>query len=71
MNNRPIEIFRAGAIEIAVWENQGENSRPYQSLTARRSYRDEKGEWKDAGTIFLLPQHLPTWCLRCRKRTNL
>lgn len=66
MSNKPIETFYAGNTEVAVWENQGEE-RIFHSITAKRSYLDTNGEWKEAGTVHLLPQQIPDMILALQK----
>jgi hypothetical protein len=66
MTNKPIETFHAGTTEVSVWENQGEEC-IFHSVTAKRSYRDTDGEWKDAGTVHLLPQQIPDLILALQK----
>jgi len=45
-NSQPAKSIRLGAIEAAIWENEGKNG-PFYSVTVKRSYRE--GEtWKDS-----------------------
>lgn len=67
MSNKPIESFHAGNIEVAIWENQGEDSKIFHSASVKRTYMDGNGEWKDAGTVHLLPQHIPDMILALQK----
>lgn len=38
-NSKPIETFRRGSIEAAIWRNEGENGVSY-NVTLKRTYRD-------------------------------
>lgn len=66
MTNRPIETFSAGNCEISVWENQGEE-KIFHSVTAKRTYLDGNGEWRDAGSVHILPQQIPDMILVLQK----
>lgn len=50
-NNKPVKNIRSGSIQVSIWENEGKEfngkKSKYNTLTAKRSYKDEKGEWKD------------------------
>jgi hypothetical protein len=67
MTNKPIENFYAGNVEVAVWENQDGESKVFHSVTAKRTYIDGNGQWKDAGTVHLLPQQIPDMVLALQK----
>jgi hypothetical protein len=43
---KPAHKLRDGAIEVAVWRNEGEKG-PWFSVTHRRSYKQGE-EWKDS-----------------------
>jgi hypothetical protein len=72
---KPAHTLRDGAIEVAIWRNDGEKGSWY-SVTHRRSYKVGE-EWKDSdsyGTDDLL--HLAklldlahTWILSQQQRT--
>ena len=63
-NNHPIRKFRGErGIALAIWENQitdkDGNSRPRNSLTLQRSYRNQDtGEWIQS-EINLFPSEVP------------
>ena len=38
-NNKPVETFRRGNIEAAVWKNRGEKG-DYYNVTFNRTYRE-------------------------------
>lgn len=43
---QPIHRVRGGAIELSIWENQGDKG-PFYSVTHRRSYK-QGDEWKES-----------------------
>jgi hypothetical protein len=48
--NRPIHAIRYGGCEAAIWKNTSDN-RDFYSVTVRKSWRDDKGEWHDGQTF--------------------
>jgi hypothetical protein len=48
MNNKekPAHKLRDGALEVAIWRNEGEKG-PWYSMTASRSYK-QSDEWKQS-----------------------
>ena len=58
---RPVFSRRVGHIGVAIWENpiddkngSGTGSKPpraWHNVAITRSYRDDKGEWKEATTF--------------------
>lgn len=47
----PIARLRCGAVSVSIWENKGKkDGKEYniKSVTMQRSYKDEKGEWKNS-----------------------
>ncbi len=54
--NKPIETLRDGNLKASIWRNEGENG-PTYSTTFARTWRDEKGQYRDsqsyAGTDML------------------
>ena len=47
----PIKKFNAGAVQIAIWENEGKEGNPYNTVSLQKSYKDSKGEWKNNGSL--------------------
>lgn len=48
---RPIEKFRCGNIEIAIWLNEREvngNKVNFKTVSLRKSWRDDKDIWRDS-----------------------
>ena len=52
MGNQPMAKVKIGSVEVAVWENQGENKSVWHSLTIQRHYKSG-GEWKNANNFRL------------------
>lgn len=55
-NNRPIESWRAGPIQVSVWENTAVDEagapRTYQTVSFDRRYKDDRtGEWKSTNSL--------------------
>ena len=73
---KPIHKIRNGAIEVAVWQHDGEKL-PWFSVTHRRSYKQGE-EWKDADSygqddILLLCKLLDmahTWILTRQQQSK-
>ena len=47
---RPVESFRDGAIQVAVWPRKGSNGIFYE-IDRSRSYKDKDGEWQKTTLI--------------------
>lgn len=51
----PLKSFRSGALQVAVWENEGMdqdgNVFVTQSVTFERRYKDKNGEWKSTNSL--------------------
>ena len=47
---RPIETHRDGRLSAAIWENQGEHGKIYNTTFAY-SYQDKEGNWRDTASI--------------------
>tara|TARA_R110002167_G_scaffold255063_1_gene461386 strand:- start:182 stop:511 length:330 start_codon:yes stop_codon:yes gene_type:complete len=45
--NKPINEIRIGSIRASIWLNRPETGMPWYTVTASRSYRDKKGDWRD------------------------
>jgi hypothetical protein len=48
--NRPIHSIRYSGCEAAIWKNSSDG-RDFYSVTVRKSWRDEQGEWHDGQTF--------------------
>ncbi|MDD9953446.1 MAG: hypothetical protein OXR66_03855 [Candidatus Woesearchaeota archaeon] len=52
----PVKSFKAGALQIAIWENQSEiNGQPqsYKTVSFDRRYKDKDGNWKSTSQLRL------------------
>ena len=45
-NSKPVHKYRVGAIEVAIWKNEGEKG-PWFSVSHSRSYK-QGDEWKES-----------------------
>lgn len=47
----PVKKFRAGAVQVAVWENQGKEGSSFYTVSLDRSYKDKNDEWKKSNSL--------------------
>ena len=51
----PLKSFRSGAIQVAIWENDGtsRDGQPetYKTVSFERRYKDKAGEWKSTNQL--------------------
>lgn len=47
---KPIETHRDGRLSVAIWANDGEHGRIYNTTFAY-SYQDKDGNWRDTQSI--------------------
>jgi hypothetical protein len=47
MTKQPVQRFKQGLVQVAVWQNESRNGEFY-SLTFQRSYTDAEGIWHNA-----------------------
>jgi hypothetical protein len=48
---QPVQRFRIGLLEAALWQNTSENNRVFYNVTIHRSFQDREGEWKTTGSF--------------------
>ena len=52
MANRPVNKWRSGQLELAVWLNEREmkdgNIVGFKTLSLRKSWKDDQGMWRDS-----------------------
>jgi len=52
MGNRPIQKWKSGQLELAVWLNERElkdgSLVGFKTLSLRKSWKDDQGTWRDA-----------------------
>ncbi|TWT48921.1 hypothetical protein [Botrimarina hoheduenensis] len=50
--NEPVARFKDGLVEIAIWQNDTENGRPFYSTSAiQRSYKDKSGDYQVTSSL--------------------
>ena len=47
MTKQPVQKFKQGLVQVAVWQNESRNG-DFYSLTFQRSYTDAEGAWHNA-----------------------
>lgn len=47
---RPIDKHRDGALEVAIWKQEGEKG-PFYTTERTRSYQDRNGDWQKSHSI--------------------
>ena len=47
----PIKKFAVGGIEVAIWENQGNEGNSYCSVSFDKRYKDKNDEWKSSSSL--------------------
>ncbi len=62
---QPVKKFSAGAIQAAVWENEGKEGKQFYSVSIDRRYKDKNNEWKSTNS--LKPGDLPKAILTLNK----
>ena len=62
MGNRPIQKFRSGQLEAAIWFNErklkDDSIVGFKTVSLRKSWKDDEGVWRDA-TIQLRKHDIP------------
>lgn len=48
---KPIQKFSVGAIQVAVWANEGKEGRTFNSVTMQKRYKTEEGIWKNSSSL--------------------
>jgi hypothetical protein len=54
--NQPKKKFNAGAISVAIWENQGVSKTAgqtvsFNTVSLQRGYKDKEGNWKSTNNL--------------------
>ena len=47
----PIKKFSVGGIQLAIWENEGQEGRKFYSVSFDRRYKDKEGNWKSTTSL--------------------
>jgi hypothetical protein len=64
MANGPIDKVKSYPLEVAIWENEGKDGRPYFNATINRTYTTGEGKQKEyKQTSQLRKQDLPAAAL--------
>ncbi len=55
LKNRPEKTFSTGAIQVAIWRNEGTSKdgakTDFRTVNIQRRYADKNGEWKSTSTL--------------------
>jgi len=46
----PVARFNAGAIQVAIWENEGKEGVPFNSVSIQKRYKDGE-QWKSTNSM--------------------
>jgi len=49
-NNKPTKVYKAGLLNLSLWENEGKEG-TIKSFTFQRSYQDTEGKWNHTQSI--------------------
>ncbi|NOZ80857.1 MAG: hypothetical protein GXP63_04235 [DPANN group archaeon] len=53
--SQPEKKFRAGAISVSVWQNQGQSKSGeptfFRTISLQRGYKDKEGNWKNTTSL--------------------
>lgn len=47
----PVKKFKAGGIQVAVWENETKEGGKYNTVSIDRRYKDKEDNWKSSGSF--------------------
>jgi hypothetical protein len=53
--NKPIESFSVGGLNLALWENEGEEGRTYKTVSLRKSFFNRSENKLDQQSLTLDP----------------
>ena len=68
IKNIPEKKFRAGAISVTVWNNEGRSKEgmpiTYRTVRVERRYKDKNGDWQSANSLRLndIPKAVVALC---------
>lgn len=65
---KPVRVVRSGGVVISVWENTNKSGEKFLSCTIKKSYKDDKGEWKNVTSFN--KNDLPDVSFACGKAFN-
>ena len=47
----PVKKFNAGAIQVAIWQNEGKEGAQYNTISIDRRYKDKNEQWKSSNSL--------------------
>lgn len=47
----PVKKFGAGAIQVAIWENEGKDEIKYNTVSIQKNYKDKNDKWKSSSSM--------------------
>jgi hypothetical protein len=54
-SNKPIKVFKAGAVKASIFQNEGINNQsPHYRVVLDRSYKDAQGRWQSTNGFSVL-----------------
>lgn len=48
---KPVKKFSSGAVQAAIWENEGKEGKPFYSVSIDRRYKDKNDEWQSTNSL--------------------
>ncbi|MBN2067210.1 MAG: hypothetical protein JW744_01955 [Candidatus Diapherotrites archaeon] len=49
----PVKKFGVGAVQVAVWENEGKEGNQFYTVSFDKRYKDKNDEWKSSSSLKL------------------
>ena len=50
-NKPPVHRIPLGRIRVAVWQHESESGRKYYSVSLKRSFKTDEGEFRDTSSL--------------------
>jgi len=50
-NNKPSKVYKAGVLNLSLWENITDEGDVLKSFTIQRSYKDKEDKWKHTSNL--------------------
>lgn len=47
----PVKKFSTGAVQVAVWENEGKEGNKFYSVSLDKRYKDKNNDWKSSSSF--------------------
>ncbi len=61
----PVKKFSAGAVQVAVWQNEGKEGKQFNTVSLDRIYKDKNDKWKSSNSLHV--NELPKAILALQK----